>query len=457
VAEARPAGKPLLGSLYRQVIAAVLVGIALGFVYPTAGAAMKPLGDGFIKLIRMIIPPIVFVTIVGGIARMHNVKEVGRIGIRALVYFEVVSTLALVIGLIVGEMVRPGAGINADPATLDPKAIEAYTTAAARAPGTVAFFLDLIPTTVVDAFARGQVLQIVVFSILFGFALLRVGERGRYVLTFVEQLGALLGPIMRVAPLGAFGAIAFTVGAYGLSALLSLAKLMAAFYTTCLLFTIFVLGPLSSLAGFNLWRLLVYIKEEILIVLATSNSEVALPKLLEKLERLGAPRSLVGLVLPTGYSFNQDGVAIYLTMATLFIAQALNVPLTLGEKLTILGVLMVTSKGSAGVSGAGFVILAATLASTGTLPVAGMTLLLGVERFMSEARALMTLIGNAVATLVVARWVGALDMAQLQRELQAGPALPSVPVPQPVADPVAAGDPAPADADRAASAPVERR
>jgi aerobic C4-dicarboxylate transport protein len=402
------------------VLLGIAAGILLGALYPSAGAAMKPVGDGFIKLIRMIIAPIVFVTVVGGIARMQDMKELGRIGLRALIYFEVVSTGALIIGMIVAELLQPGAGINADPSSLDPRAV-ATLASTPREPGAVGFFVGLIPTTVVDAFARGDILQVMVFSILFGLALLKAGERCRPLVVLIGQIGeaffAFLALIMRAAPIGAFGAMAFTVGAYGLPALLSLGKLVAAVYTTCLAFVFLVLGPIASLAGFSIWRFLKYIKEEIFITIGMSNSEVVLPRMLGKLERLGADRRVVGLVIPTGYSFNQDGSAIYQTMGALFIAQALNIPLSWTEKLTILGVLMVTSKGAAAVSGSGFVTLAATLAAVHSVPVAGMALLIGVERFMSEARAVTNLIGNGVATVVVARWNEALNVAQMRRVL----------------------------------------
>jgi aerobic C4-dicarboxylate transport protein len=412
-------------SLATQVVIGIAAGILLGYFYPAAGAAMKPLGDGFIKLIKMIIAPIIFVTVVGGLCKMSSLKEAGRIGVRALIFFEIASTLALLIGLAVALVFKPGAGFNADPASLDLKAVTAYGANPSTKLTPVEFILDIIPATVVDAFARGHILQIMLFSILFGLALLKIGEKGQKVVELFDQLSsalfAALALIMYLAPIGTFGAMAFSVGAYGIGTLVPLAKVVAAVYVTCIVFVLMVLGPIARAAGFGIVRYLAYIKEEILIVLATSTSEVALPRLMTKLEQLGCKRSVVGLVVPTGYSFNQDGSAIYQTIATLFIAQAMNIRLTWAELLTFLLVLKVTSKAAAGVSGSAFVALAATLASVQTVPVAGMALLLGVERFMSMARGTTNMIANGVATMVVARWDGALDLAQMRRALERQP------------------------------------
>lgn len=400
------------GPLYLYVLAAVVLGVLLGWWQPELAASLKPLGDGFIKLVKMLIGPIIFATVATGIARCGEVREVGRIGVKALLYFELVSTLALAIGLIVVNGVQPGAGLHADPASLDAAAVNSYTNGA-KALGTVEFLLNIIPSSAVDAFAKGEILQILLFAVLFGLALSGMRERGETVVQWLEQaneaLFGVIAMIMRLAPIGAFGAMAFTIGKYGLGAVLSLGKLMAAVYLTCLLFVALVLGGIARLHGFSLWRLLRHIQEEILIVLGTSSSESALPRLMAKLESFGCRREVVGLVVPTGYSFNLDGTSIYLTMAALFIAQATDTPLNLLQQLALLAVLMLTSKGAAAVTGGGFIVLAATLASTGTVPVAGLALLLGVDRFMSEARAITNLIGNAVATVVVARWEGAFE------------------------------------------------
>jgi aerobic C4-dicarboxylate transport protein len=412
--------KPLYRSLYFQVICAVIAGVLLGHFHPAAGEAMKPLGDGFIKLIKMLIAPIIFCTVVIGIAGMEDMKKVGKTGGLALLYFEVVSTIALIIGLIVVSVIQPGGGMNIDPATLDTKGIAAYT-----APGkmgtTTEFLLNIIPNSMFDAFAKGEILQVLLVAILFGFALHRFGGRGTLVFDFIEKtshvLFTIIGYIMKLAPIGAFGAMAFTIGKYGLGSLFSLGKLMGAFYLTCLLFIFLVLGAISRAHGFSVWRLIKYIKEELLIVLGTSSSESVLPRMMEKMENLGANKSTVGLVIPTGYSFNLDGTSIYLTMAAVFIAQATNTHMTLVQELTLLAVLLLTSKGAAGVTGSGFIVLAATLSAVGHVPVAGLALILGIDRFMSEARALTNLVGNAVATLVVARWTGELDTAQLQARL----------------------------------------
>jgi aerobic C4-dicarboxylate transport protein len=384
---------------------------------------MKPLGDVFIKLIKMMIAPIIFLTVVVGIAKMGDLKEVGRVGLKALVYFELVSTLALVIGLVVVNLVRPGVGINADVSTLDTRAIAGYT-AGAKSLSSVDLLQHIVPDSVVGAFASGEILQVLLFSVLFGLALAQFGDKGKPLVDLLDQLSHALfhviGIIMRVAPIGAFGAMAFTIGAYGVGTLVSLGKLMACVYASCLLFVFVVLGAIARLTGFSLWQFLRYIKEEILIVLGTSSSEAALPRMITKLEHLGCAKPVVGLVIPAGYSFNLDGTSIYLTMAAIFVAQATNVPLSLGQQLSMLAVLLLTSKGAAAVTGGGFITLAATLATTGTVPVAGLALLLGIDRFMSEARAITNLIGNGVATLVVARWEGALDRKRMRTVLSAG-------------------------------------
>jgi aerobic C4-dicarboxylate transport protein len=421
-----PRRKPLYRSLYFQVIVAIVTGVLLGHFYPQTGEAMKPLGDGFIKLIKMIIAPIIFCTVVVGIAGMEDMKKVGKTGGLALLYFEVVSTVALLVGLVIINFVQPGKGMNVDAASLDTTGIAAYT-GPGKMQGTVDFLLSVIPNTVVDAFAKGEILQVLLFSVMFGFALHRFGGRGTLVFDFIEKtshvLFAIVGFIMKVAPIGAFGAMAFTIGKYGVGSLLSLGKLMATFYATCLFFIFVVLGLIARFHGFSIWKLIKYIKEELLIVLGTSSSESVLPRMMAKMENLGARKSVVGLVIPTGYSFNLDGTSIYLTMAAMFIAQATNTPMTLTQQLTLLGVLLLTSKGAAGVTGSGFIVLAATLSAVGAVPVAGLSLILGIDRFMSEARALTNLIGNGVATLVVAKWTGDLDMERLQAQLDhEGPA-----------------------------------
>jgi aerobic C4-dicarboxylate transport protein len=412
--------KPLYTHLYFQVLTGIAIGVVLGHFWPGTGAAMRPLGDGFIKLIRMVIAPIIFSTVVVGIAKMGDMRNVGRIGIRALVYFEAVSTLALVIGLVVINLLKPGAGINADPTTLDARAVASYTSSA-QALSTVDFLLNIIPTTVVDAFAKGEILQVLFFSVLFGLALLHAGERGRPLVELIEELShALFGVvaiIMRVAPIGAFGAMAFTIGQYGIGALFSLGKLMACFYATCLLFIIVVLGSIARWTGFSLFKFIRYIKEEILVALGTSSSEPVLPRMMAKLEHLGCSKSVVGLVIPTGYSFNLDGTSIYMTMAAIFIAQATNTALTLTQQLGILAVLLLTSKGAAAVTGGGFVTLAATLSAIHTIPVTGLALIVGIDRFMSEARTITNLIGNGVGTIVIAKWDGALNTPRMLRVL----------------------------------------
>jgi aerobic C4-dicarboxylate transport protein len=412
--------RPLYLQLWFHVLIAMAAGILLGWLKPDAARAMKPLGDGFIKLIRMVIAPIVFVTVVSGIYKMQSMKEVGRIGVRAIIYFEVISTLALVAGLIVGLTVQPGAGVNADLSQLDAGAVDAFVGSASKLTATE-FILNIIPTTLVGAFSEGQILQVVFISILVGLALLKVGERVRPLMQLLDQasivLFSLLGMIMAFASIGTFGGMAFTIGAYGLGALLSLTKFVFAIYATCVLFTLVVLGLVARLAGFRITRFIAYIKDEILLVLATSSSEVALPRLMTKLEQLGCRQSVVGLVVPTGYSLNTDGSAIYLSLGVLFISQAINLHLSRSEMFTIFAVMLVMSKGVAGVSGSTFVTLAATLATVQTVPVAGMALLLGIERFMSMARAVTNMVGNGVAGIVVARWDGALDMKKMTEVL----------------------------------------
>ena len=416
--------KPIYQSLYAQVITAIIIGVLLGHFAPEYGEAMKPLGDGFIKLIKMIIAPIIFCTVVVGIAGMEDMKKVGKTGGMALLYFEVVSSIALVVGLIIVNVVQPGVGMNIDPKSLDTKALSAYA-GPGKMQGTVDFLLGVIPNTVVDAFAKGEMLQVLLFAMLFGFALHRFGGRGTMVFDLIEKtshvLFTIVGFIMKVAPIGAFGAMAFTIGKYGVGSLVSLAALMATFYATCLVFVFVVLGLIAKFNGFSIWKFIKYIKEELLIVLGTSSSESVLPRMMAKMETLGAKKSTVGLVIPTGYSFNLDGTSIYLTMAAVFIAQATNTPMTITQQITLLAVLLLTSKGAAGVTGSGFIVLAATLSAVGGIPVAGLALILGIDRFMSEARALTNLVGNGVATLVVARWVGDLDEAKMSRQLNRGP------------------------------------
>ena len=396
-------------TLYFQVIVGVLLGVAVGLLLPEFGTKLKPLGDGFIKLVKMLIAPIIFLTVSLGIAHTGDMRKVGRVGLKALLYFEVVSSLALLIGLIVVNLWKPGAGMNIDPKTLDAGAVSSYS-AGAKSLSTVDFLLNIIPTSVVDAFAKSEILQVLLFSVLFGWAMGRQDVRGRQVYELLDGLSAIffnmIDMIMRLAPLGAFGAMSFTIGKYGLGALLSLGKLMAGVYFTCALFIIVVLGLIARYSGFSLWRLVKHIKDELWVVLSTSSSEAALPGLLAKLQTFGCAKPVVGLVIPTGYSFNLDGTSIYLTMAAVFIAQATNIDLSLTQQLTLLAVLLLTSKGAAAVTGGGFITLAATLSSMDVLPVAGLALLLGVDRFMSEARAITNLIGNAVATVVIAKWEG---------------------------------------------------
>jgi len=407
-------------SLYIQVIIAIVLGVLLGHFYPSLGADMKPLGDGFIKLIKMIIAPVIFCTVVIGIAGMEDMKKVGKTGGYALLYFEVVSTISLIIGLIIVNVIQPGSGMHVDPATLDTKGIASYT-APGKMQTTTDFLLNIIPNSVVDAFAKGDMLQVLLFSVLFGFALHSFGGRGCVVFDLVERLSHVLfrivNMIMRVAPIGAFGAMAFTIGKHGVGSLVQLAQLMGTFYLTCLIFIFAVLGSIAKFHGFSIWKFIKYIKEELLLVLGTSSSESALPRMMVKLENLGAKKTVVGLVIPTGYSFNLDGTSIYLTMAAMFIAQATDTPMTLTQQLTLLAVLLLTSKGAAGVTGSGFIVLAATLSAVGGVPVAGLALILGIDRFMSEARALTNLIGNGVATVVVAKWCKDLDSDKMTRVL----------------------------------------
>ncbi|AXE29080.1 C4-dicarboxylate transporter DctA [Chromobacterium phragmitis] len=413
---------PLYQRLYFQVLLAIFLGVMLGAFAPDLGAKMKPLGDAFIKLIKMMIAPIIFATVVVGIAKMGDMKEVGRVGIKALFYFEAVTTLALVIGLVVVNLLQPGAGLNIDPHTLHAKDIAKYT-AGAKEMSTVDFLLHIIPDTVVGAFASGEILQVLTFSVLLGLALTKMGDNGKTIVHILDEFShALFGVInmlMKLAPIGAFGAMAFTIGKYGIGSLKQLGFLMACVYLTCFAFVFIVLGTIARFSGFSLWRFLVYIKEEILLVLGTSSSESALPGIMKKLENLGCSKPVVGMVVPTGYSFNLDGTSIYLTMAAIFIAQATNVNLTLGEELAIIGVLLLTSKGAAAVTGGGFITLAATLATLGgKLPVEGLALLIGIDRFMSEARAITNLIGNGVATVVIAKWEKALDVERMRQVLE---------------------------------------
>lgn len=405
----------LFRSLYFQVVVALIAGIATGYFYPKIATDMKPLGDAFINGIKMVITPVVFCTIVSGIAGMESLKKVGRVGGKAVLYFEVVTTLALVIGMIVANVVQPGHGINADLASLDKGAVAAIADKAH--PETVLGYITaIIPTSVVDAFAKGNLLQVLLFSVLFGVSLSIMGERSRKAREIVDEFGkALLGVVglvMKLAPIGAFGAMAFTVGKFGIGTLQQLATLIGAYYLTTALFVVLVLGSIAKIAGVSLWKLLKYIKEELFIVLGTATTESVLPQLMQKLEHLGIKRSVVGMVVPTGYSFNLDGAAIYLTMTSLFIAQALNIDLSLWQQIGLLAILMLTSKGGAGVAGAALVALAATLGSTHILPVAGIALVIGIDRLMNEIRALTNLVGNAVATIVVARWEGEIDLVR---------------------------------------------
>ena len=415
-----PARRRWWPHLYVQVLIAITIGALLGYFYPSIGVEMRPFGDAFIKLIKMLIAPIIFCTVVHGIASMSDMKKVGRVGLKALIYFEVMTTVALVIGLVIVNVMQPAATMHVNAASLDTRAVQGYTQGAAQQ--TISgYLMHIIPDTVVGAFAEGEILQVLLFAVLFAFGLHALGERGKFLLHTIDQTAQvffrIVGYVMRLAPLGAFGAMSFTIGRYGLSTLLSLAQLMLSFYATCLLFIFVVLGIVARVAGFSILKFIRYIKEELLIVLGTSSSESVLPRMLAKMENLGADKSVVGLVIPTGYSFNLDGTCIYLTMAAIFLAQATDTPLSLGQQLVLVGVLLLTSKGAAGVTGSGFIVLAATLSSVGSVPVASIALLLGVDRFMSEARALTNLVGNGVATLVVARWENALDVERMQARL----------------------------------------
>lgn len=407
-------------SLYFQVLTAITLGILLGHFSPDLGAEMKPLGDGFVKLIKMIIAPVIFCTVVTGIAGMESMKAVGRTGAIALLYFEIVSTIALIIGLVIVNLVQPGAGMNVDPGTLDAKAVAVYAEQAQQQ-GIIPFLLDIIPGSVIGAFASGNILQVLLFAVLFGFALHRLDEKGQLIFNVIDSFSrvifGIINMIMRLAPLGAFGAMAFTIGKYGVGTLVQLGQLIVCFYITCILFVVVVLGSIARANGFSIFKFVNYIKEELLIVLGTSSSESALPRMLDKMERLGCKKSVVGLVIPTGYSFNLDGTSIYLTMAAVFIAQATNTHMDIMHQITLLVVLLLSSKGAAGVTGSGFIVLAATISAVGHLPLAGLALILGIDRFMSEARALTNLVGNGVATVVVARWCGQLDEKQLKATL----------------------------------------
>ena len=419
-AEPKAKKKPFYTNLSFQVLAAIAAAIAFGYLRPLQAITMKPLGDAFIRLITMIISVIIFCTVVTGIAGMENMKKVGRVGGKALLYFEVVSTLALVIGLIVGNVVKPGAGFHVDASTLDPKAVAEYA-GPAKAQSVTEFLMHIIPNTVVDAFAKGDILQVVLVALLFGFALSAVGPRGKPLVDVFDALAhavfGIVNILMRVAPIGAFGAMAFTVGKYGITALGPLAKLILTFYATCIFFVLVVLGLIARIAGFSILKFLRYIKEEVLLVLAISSSEPAIPTLMAKLEKLGCSKSLVGLVVPTGYTFNTDGTSIYMTLAALFVAQATNTPLTLMQQLTIFGVAVLTSKGASGVQGASFIALVATLTVIPAIPVAGMALILGIDRFMSMFRALVNMVANGVATVVVSRWEREIDAKTLSSRL----------------------------------------
>ena len=418
------AARPFWRSLYFQVLVGIALGILVGWLWPWLGQIwLKPLGDGFVKLVRMIITPVIFLTVVTGIAGMGDLKAFGRVGARAIIYFLAVSTLSLAIGLFVANFVRPGAGLNVDPHTLDAHSVSTYVSQAGEQ-SISKFLLNIIPNTMVSAFTEGEILQVLLVAILFGIALSLTGERGAPLLDLLKRLMAVVFRIVHIlmyaAPIGAFGAMAFTIGQYGLGTLANLALLIATFYATSLLFVILVLGLIARAAGFSIFALVRYIKDELLLVLGTSSSESALPLLIEKLERAGCPEEVVGLVVPAGYSFNLDGTCIYMTLASLFIAQACNIELSLGQQLLLMGAAIVSSKGAAGVTGSGFIVLAATLSVLPVIPVAGMALILGVDRFMSECRSLTNFVGNAVAAIVVARWEGALDPAALREALSSG-------------------------------------
>ncbi|TIW25655.1 MAG: dicarboxylate/amino acid:cation symporter [Mesorhizobium sp.] len=402
---------------YVQVLAAMVLGAAIGYLYPETGQSLKPLGDAFIDVVKIITVPVIFLTIATGIAGMSDLQKVGRVAAKAMVYFLTFSTLALVVGLIVANIVQPGAGLNIDPASLDVEAVKGYV-ATAHEQSVTSFLMNIIPSTIASAFAEGDILQVLFFSVLFGIALAMTGETSRPVVTFLQALTApifkLVGILMKAAPIGAFGAMAFTIGKYGIGSVANLAILVATFYLTAFLFVFGVLGVVCRCNGFSIFSLVRYIKDELLLVLATSSSEAALPSLMEKMEKAGAARSVVSLVIPTGYSFNLDGTNIYMTIAALFIAQATNTDLSIADQILLLLIAMLSSKGAAGVTGAGFITLAATLSVVPSVPVAGMALILGVDRFMSECRALTNLVGNAVASLVVARWEGELDQSRME-------------------------------------------
>ena len=404
--------KRFLKSLYGQVILAILIGVVVGAFFPETGTSLKPLGDAFIKMVKMMIAPVIFCTIVSGIAGMQNTGKVGRVGIKALVYFEVISTLALIIGLVVINILQPGKGMNIDPSSLDAKAVEGYISQS-HGQTTQNFFMHIIPENIMNAFATGDLLQVLFFSVLFGFALSKIGDKAKPLMNGIKSLEsglfAVIRIIMKVAPIGAFGAMSYTIGKYGLGSLASLGQLMISFYLTCIVFIFVVLGGVLKYFGYSILRLLKFIKEEILIVLGTSSSEAALPSLMDKMEDAGCSESVVGLVVPTGYSFNLDGTSIYLTMAAVFLAQATNTTMDLSHQISLLLVLLLTSKGAAGVTGSGFITLAAVLPISGNIPVAAIALILGIDRFMSEARAITNLIGNAVATVVVAKWEKEID------------------------------------------------
>jgi aerobic C4-dicarboxylate transport protein len=412
--------RPWYTILYIQVLIAIAVGIALGQFFPRLAIEMKPLGDGFIALIRMMIAPVIFCTVVHGIASMSDLKKIGRIGVKTLLYFEIVSTFALALGLMVGELVQPGSGFNVDPATLDPKAVATYVTRA-KEDSLVAHLLGIIPDSFFGALARGDLLQVLLVSILSGFAISQMGQLGEKVSAAIDAAArvffGVIRIIVRAAPVGAFGAMAFTIGQYGLGSLLNLGALIATFYATSLIFVLVVLGTIARLAGFSILRFIAYIKDELLIVLGTSSSETVLPHMMQKMEHLGASKSVVGLVVPTGYSFNLDGTNIYMTLSILFLAQATNTPLTFGQLMSILVIAMITSKGASGVTGAGFVTLAATLAIIPDVPIQSLALLLGIDKFMSECRALTNLVGNGVATVVISRWEGELDADKLHETM----------------------------------------
>lgn len=428
------------GQLYIQVLIGIVIGGAIGYFEPQLGAKLQPLADGFIKLIKMLLAPIIFGTVVVGIAKMGSIKEVGRIGVKALTYFEIVTTLALVIGLIVVNVVKPGVGMNINSATLDGSAVQKYSQAAEQQGGTVDFFLNIIPHTFADAFAKGSMLQVILISVLMGIALVQLGEKSKPLVNiidlFMQGLFKIVGMVMRLAPLGAGAGMAFTIGKYGIGTLLSLGQLLVALYITTLLFIVVVLGAVARWSGLSLMQFLRYFKDEILITLGTCSTEAVLPRMMAKLERLGCEKSVVGMVLPTGYAFNADGTCIYLTMAAIFIAQATNTPLSILDQLMLLGVLLLTSKGSAGVAGAGFITLAATLTTIHAIPLVGLVLLLGIDRFLNEARAVTNLIGNGIGTIAIAKWDGAFDVEQAKREIESLKTVPPTGAELPPAKPV---------------------